>query len=304
MAGFVLRRPRSSKISKISDVTPYPSLPLVGLNELRKANRWVLEDRARALTHVINIGDGEMLCRILGRYKLYVPGSDVGFGAHVMMEGVWEGWLTTFVIPRLKPGMVAVDVGANHGYYTLLFADLVEEKGQVVAFEPHPNTARLLRRSVMVNGFQNRTAVIEAAAVAKDGETLNLYKHPGEPKNARLVSGAEAKGNDVAEVKGVTLDTALSAYERIDFMKIDVEGAEEATVLGALGIIRRDRPDILLEFNVHRCADPVGLLDQLEEIYGTLRHIDYSSQLVTSDRAQLLDKSNREDWSLFLTLNP
>lgn len=281
-----------------------PTQPLVGLNELRQADRWVLEDRARALTHVINLGNGEMLCRILGRYKFYVPAADVGFGAHVMMEGMWEGWLTAFVIPRIKPGMTVVDVGANHGYYSLLLADLVEETGKVVAVEPHPHTAELLRRSVFVNGFSARTRVIEAAAMAQDGQTLSLHIQASEPKNARIVSAEEAQHLSVAEVQGISLNTALADYDKIDFMKIDVEGAEEATLLGAMEIIRRHRPDILLEFNVHRCADPVGLLDELEAVYGALYIIGYDSKLVVADRARLLDRSNQEDWSLYLSLTP
>lgn len=290
--------------SKEASAPRLVTLPLVGLNELREVDRWVLEDRARALTHVINLGNGEMLCRILGRYKFYVPATDVGFGAHVMMEGMWEGWLTSFVIPRIKPGMTVVDVGANHGYYTLLLADLVEETGKVVAVEPHPHTAELLRRSVFVNGFNSRVQVIEAAAMAQDGQTLSLYIHPTEPKNACIVTAEQAKNLSVAKVQGISLNTALAAHDKIDFMKIDVEGAEESTLLGAMEIIRRHRPDILLEFNVHRCANPVGLLDELEAIYGAIYIIDFSSKLVIADRARLLDMTNREDWSLYLTTTP
>lgn len=288
---------------KAVPIAVLPKLPLVGLNELRVIDRWELEDRARALTQVINLGDGVMLCRILGRYKLYVPASDVGFGAHVMMEGMWEGWLTTFVVRRIKPGMTVVDVGANHGYYTLLLADLVEATGKVVALEPHPMTATLLRRSVFVNGFEGRVEVVEAAAVARDGEQLAFYANPTEPKNACLVSGMEL-GGDVTAVQGVTLDSALAAYPRVDFMKIDVEGAEEDTMGGAMGVIRRDRPDILLEFNVHRCKDPAALLDELEAVYGAIYIITYQSSLERADRAALMDKSNRDDWSLFLTMAP
>ena len=284
--------------------TRLPTLPLVGLNELRIADRWVLEDRARALTHVINLGDGIMLCRILGRYKLYVPASDAGFGAHVMMEGMWEGWLTTFVAKRIKAGMIAVDVGANHGYYTLLLADLVEASGKVLAIEPHPRTAALLRRSVFVNGFDGRVKVLEAAAVARDGEDLFFYADPTEPKNAHVLEGAPEPSANITQVKGASLDRALAAYGRVDFMKIDVEGAEEDTLAGGMGVIEKYRPDILLEFNVHRCKDPVGLLDRLEAVYGALHVLTYESMLERADRAALLDSSRREDWSLYLTVTP
>lgn len=288
----------------LPSVTAY-KLPLIGLNELRKLDRWNLEDRARALSQAIPLGDGVMLCRILGRYKLYVPSSDVGFGAHVMMEGIWEGWLTTFVARRIKPGMTAVDVGANHGYYTMFFADLVETRGRVVAVEPHPRTSALLRQSVAVNGFDGRVKVLTAAAVARDGEDLTFYADPAEPKNARIIpDDTTLPQSHITKVKGMALDSVLADCDRVDFIKIDVEGAEENTLAGGMGIIARDKPDILLEFNVHRCKDPAGLLDKLEAIYGAIYVIDFHSALEVADRSVLMDKSRTEDWSLFLSTKP
>lgn len=277
-------------------------LPLIGVNELSTLDRWSLEDRARALAHAIYLGDGLMLCRILGRYKLYVPASDVGFGAHVLMEGMWEGWLTVVMTRLITPGMTVVDVGANHGYYTVLFADLVGETGRVIAVEPHPVTASLLRKTLFVNGVDQRVELIEAAAVAVDGATLNFHSANSEPKNARIV-GAEFAGQpDIISVQGVTLDTVLKSTARVDFMKIDVEGAEEETLAGAMAIIARDKPDILVEFNALRCGNPGALLDRLEQLYGDLFFINYDSALETIDRSALLDPSRTEDWSLFLTI--
>lgn len=286
---------------KKSSLSPY-ELPLVGLNELRSLDRWSLENRARALTHTITLGDGVMLGRILGRYKMYVPTSDAGFGVHVMMEGVWEGWLTVLVTRLVQPGMTVVDVGANHGYYTVLLADLVGETGRVVALEPHPGTAELLKKTLFINGFDSRVELVQAAAVAKEGADLHFFADPTEPKNARVVDESHAGRNGVTTVRAATLDALLTSNERIDFMKIDVEGAEEAAMAGAMGVIERDRPDILLEFNSLRCADPAGLLDRLEAIYGDLLVITYESTFEKAVRADLLDPSRTEDWSLFLTV--
>lgn len=279
-----------------------PQLNLVGLNELQTMDRWSLESRSRALAQTAFLGQQLTLCRIMGRYKIYVTTTDIGFGAHVMMDGIWESWLTIFMAKRIKSGMHVVDAGANHGYYTVLFADLVGKGGRVAAVEPNPKTAQLLRWSIAVNGFSNRVEVFENALGAADGEMLNFHTPIDEPKNARVVS-AELSGHpNVISVTGAKLDTLLAEGPKVDFMKIDVEGAEEGMLAGAWTIIERDRPDILLEFSSVRCSDPAGVLDRLEAIYGAFNEVDFNSQTKSVGRAALLDASNQEDFLLFLSV--
>lgn len=248
------------------------------------------------------LGQQLTLCRIMGRYKIYVATTDIGFGSHVMMDGIWESWLTIFMARRIKPGMHVVDAGANHGYYTVLFADLVGKNGRVVAVEPNPKTAQLLRWSIAVNGYDNRVEVFENALGAVDGEILSFHAPIDEPKNARVVSTEMTGHPNVIAVTGAKLDTLLSESPKVDFMKIDVEGAEEGMLAGAWTIVERDHPDILLEFSSVRCSDPAGLLDRLEVIYGAFNEVDFNSQIKSVSRAALLDPSNQEDFLLFLSV--
>lgn len=276
-------------------------LNLIGLNELLTLDRWALERRSRALVQTAFLGHQLTLCRVLGRYKLYVPTTDIGFGAHVMMDGVWEPWLTVFMASRIKPGMQVVDAGANHGYYSVLFADLVGPTGKVAAIEPNPTTARLLRQSVVVNGFDGRVSVFEKALTALDDETLVFFAPGEEPKNARIMPADYAGNPDTLTVTGAKLDTLLADWPRIDFMKIDVEGAEEPMLAGSWATITRDTPELLLEFNATRCEDAPGLLDRLEAIYGRPRMIGYESELRDVSREALLAPDNDEDWLLYFT---
>lgn len=276
-----------------------PELGLIGLNELVSLDRWALERRSRALAQTVFLGNQVTLCRVLGRYKLYIPTTDEGFGAHVMMDGIWEPWLTVFMARRIKPGMAVVDAGANHGYYTVLFADLVGSAGRVAAIEPNPVTAEFLRRSVRVNGYEDRVEVFEKALASADNLILVFLAPGSEPKNARVVSDIEAGHSDTITVSSARLDTLLAGWPRLDFIKIDVEGAEEAMLSGGWGIISRDRPEMLLEFNSGRCSDPEGLLDQLEQLYGhPTQYVQYDCTTSLVDRQTLLDPSNREDWLL------
>lgn len=282
-------------------MTEPAELNLLGQNELAVIDRWALERRARALAQPLYLGDRLALCRVLGRYKLYVDTRDVGFGAHVLLDGCWEAWLTVFMARRLRPGMAAVDVGANHGYYTLLFADLVGPAGMVAAVEPNPHLCRLLRRSVEVNGFGDRLTILEQAASAGQAGDAFLHIPEDEPKNARVV-GPEMAGPGSIPISAASLDHSLAGWPRVDFVKIDVEGAEEATIDGMAAILERDRPDLVLEFNAGRCADPAGLLERLAALYGALRFIDVDCLAHPVDAGQLLDTSRTDDWLLFLSV--
>lgn len=268
---------------------------LIGLNELVDIDRWTLERRSRALAHPVYVGEAQALTRILGRYKFYVSTRDVGFGAHVLLDGCWESWLTVFMARRVAPGMRVVDAGANHGYYTLMFADLVGPSGRVAAFEPNPHLAALLRKSVTVNGFAPRVEMHELALSDLDGGSIELHASADEPKNGVI---APAGSGGVA-VRSATLATALEAWPHIDFLKIDVEGAEEAVLAGAWPLINRDLPTMVLEFNVGRSAGAAALLDRLEALYGPAQVINHDGEAEPAERSALLNPARLEDWLLY-----
>ena len=287
--------PASNKDQSLQKPQP-AELNLIGLNELLRMDRWALERRSRALVQTAFLGNQLTLCRVLGRYKLYVPTTDIGFGAHVIMDGVWESWLTVFMASRIKPGMTVVDAGANHGYYTVMFADLVGPDGRVAAIEPNPPTLALLRKSVFVNGFDSRVAIFDQALTAADGEQLVFFAPSAEPKNARVMHPDYSGHPDTVTVTGARLDTLLAGWKPVDFIKVDVEGAEETMLAGGWATISRDRPELLLEFNSQRCVDPAGLLDRLEALYGCEPQIiGFDSQPSSVTREALLSSSDHED---------
>jgi FkbM family methyltransferase len=282
-------------------------LDLIGLNELPSIDRWDLERRSRRAVSPIYLGDSVVLCRILARYKFYVDTNDVGFGGHLMLDGFWETWLTTFIASRIKPGDWTLDLGANHGYYTLIMADLAGPEGRVASVEPNPRTCGLLRKSVAINGFSSRVTILEQAATAIDGMDVTLSLPASEPKNAYLVASAReavARGETVVAVRGGRLATALNDWPRLDFVKIDVEGAEEAAVEGLFPLLERYKPNMVLEFNALRCAAPRALLERLEALYGALAIVDFDGEAHATAMDVLLDPARREDWLLYLTAKP
>jgi FkbM family methyltransferase len=285
-----------------NDPRPPATLELLGLNELVQIDRWSLERRARALAQPVYLGDRIALCRALGRYKMFVDTGDVGFGAHMLLDGFWESWLTVFMARRLAPGMAVADVGANHGYCSVLMADAVGPEGRVAVVEPNPRITPLLRRNLDINGFAERASLFEMAVGDADGASVWMRVPAHESKNAHIVptpTGAAAD-DQLIQAPAARLETLLRDWSRLDFVKIDVEGAEEAVVAGLWPILERDRPQMVLEFNRHRCQAPEALVDRLRGLYGAIHGIDFEGEPLPPTDEDVLALDRREDWLLYL----
>lgn len=266
--------------------------------DIAALDRAALERAIQSHTQTVYLGDGVVLARVLTRYKVLLHTADRGFACHVMMDGFWEIWLTQFFARTLKPGMRVINVGANYGYYTMLFADSVTRSGRVLAVEPNPAAARLLRQSVDLNGFGGQTEVVETALGDRDGQArLLVPRH--EPKNA-YIADDEPGADIVAHTVAVTrLDSLAERLGSVDLVKIDAEGAETAIVAGMVGLLRNRPPAIVLEFNAARYADAGSFLRVLLDVYGSVANIDYDGQATSVSPETVLTTQFGEDWLLY-----
>jgi FkbM family methyltransferase len=280
-------------------------LDLVTVPQLRAlSNRVAAEGMMRARCMVVPVDPVTALCRVLGRYKMYVDLRDTGFAPHLMFEGYWEYWITDFMWRNVKPGQVAIDVGANHGYYTLLLADLVGPGGKVQAFEPNPRLAELLDQNIALNGFWHVAEAKAAAISDEDGVTARFVVPLRDPKNAHFVrpeqhlpADLDAARLAVHDVPVVSLDEAVPG--RADFLKIDVEGAEEAVWRGMQRLIARSPGvAIVMEFNPYRCRDARGVLAEMAARF-PLREVTFAGVAVPCAAEDVLTR--REDTILYLS---
>ena len=160
--------------------------------------------------------------------------------------GVWEEMETRLLERLLEPGGVLVDVGANIGYFSLLAAKL--GAARVISFEPCPNTHDMLLRNVAYNGFGSVIAAWKTALGDSEGE-LRFTVDRG-PKN--YVVSQPTPDSDrqcIVSVPVTTLDafTAAHPLDRIDVLKVDIEGYEERFLRGAAGTLGRLRPPVMME---------------------------------------------------------
>lgn len=131
----------------------------------------------------------------------------------------------------VRPGDVVLDIGANAGAYTVLFAQWVGPRGHVFAFEPVPSIARALAAQVALNDLSHRVTIVEAAAGASAGRSTLVA--PGLTGLNRRPAPGELTGNRI-EVPVLTIDEICSsAGVSPDVIKIDVEGTELEAFRGA-----------------------------------------------------------------------
>src|SRR5882724_12282316 len=157
-----------------------------------------------------------------------------------------------FLDRALKPGMIFVDVGANDGYYTLFAARKVGPGGRVVAAEPSSRERAHLQRNLGRNGLDNVSVVPAAIGAAVGLADLHLAHgvHAGHNTLGSFAHDDVVRAS-LERVPIEPLDAVIArlGLARVDFVKIDVEGAEARVIAGASTVLASMRPLLLLEVN-------------------------------------------------------
>ena len=241
------------------------SSKLFELSQLGRRNRFRNEAAIRGLCANAYLGEGSLICRVLGRYKLFVDAADIGLSSHLLLDGYWEMWLTEMLADVVKPGMVVVDIGANLGYFTMLMSDLVGPLGRVHAFEPNPYIAERLERSIAVNGLHART-VVHTEPLSEFETDVVLVVPAGEPKNGYIAAPDfnPANGERVIGMRTRRFDSFADMADA-DVIKIDADGSEELIWRGMSGHLSRGRPLIVfLEFAASRYPDAEAFIARIK----------------------------------------
>jgi FkbM family methyltransferase len=174
-------------------------------------------------------------------------------------ELIYDGFETAeaaFVARFLRPGMTVLDVGAHHGLYTLLASKCVGRDGRVIAFEPSSRERRRLARHLRLNRCRN--VEVQSCALGDHMGEADLYLVEGMHDwcNSLRVPNVEERTSRV-RVEVRRLDDVLEgiSWPRVDFVKLDVEGAELSFLYGARRMLRGSvRPAILVEVQDVRTA--------------------------------------------------
>lgn len=187
--------------------------------------------------------DDELISRVLRRQRL------------------WEAASTWFCLRHVRRGDHAVDVGANIGYYSLLLSRCVGVQGRVYAFEPEPLNLALLRVNLQINGCSN--VVVHPLALADTHGQRPLYLCPSNRGDHRL---GFTPHRDMITVPVTMADRCLGPRPaRVDFVKIDVQGAEELVLRGMRELIEKNRQCLTMLIELSP-----SLLTNVGSTYGSL----------------------------------
>jgi FkbM family methyltransferase len=206
-------------------------------------------------------------------YVLYAYPHDVHIGLPLLKGFEHEPHVAAVLRERLRKDGVVLDIGANIGVMTMLAASLVGLSGRVLAVEPIPANRALLARSAQASRF-DQVGIIAGAAGDRAG-VLTLRTHPSTSNSARPSAAGErlrAAEGTTLQVPMVVLDDALPELDRLDLVKIDIQGMEPLAMRGLERTVKRFRPVIVTEFHpwaIERAAgtNPVDYLRWLRQWY-------------------------------------
>jgi len=151
-----------------------------------------------------------------------------------------------------KPGDVFVDVGAHVGWYTLRAARAVGPAGLIIALEPDPINRHQLEKNLALNKVRN-CEVVPLAAWSRPGQ---VRWRPGQQPVWHRID--EQEGSEVIEATKVDELVAKRNLERVDWLKMDIEGGEVEALKGAVATLRRFRPALFIE--VHETLGHLNVL--------------------------------------------
>lgn len=166
-------------------------------------------------------------------------------GARIIYMGDYESELKKVFKSNVKKGDYILDIGANIGFHTLYFAELTGKNGKVRAFEPVPHNFEALSFNVSLNGFDN--ILPKQVALGNKNELLNISAD---------INHTNPGSYNLFDQRGDTLINCVIGDEiigedKVDFIKIDVEGYESFVIEGLFQTIKKNRPKIIFEYDKH-----------------------------------------------------
>jgi FkbM family methyltransferase len=192
---------------------------------------------------------------------LWFDGEDEKLTPWIRRHATWEADVVRLLEATLRPGGTFVDVGANVGFHSVVAARLVGPSGRVVALEPEPQSAAILRANLWRHSVPN--ALVHAVAASDRPGRVRLAPDP----EGRSGSALSASGG--IEADAARLDDLLDGAT-VDVLKVDVEGAEPLVLRGAEDTIRRSLDLVaVVEFRLERHLDgsePTDVLAYYESL--------------------------------------
>lgn len=231
-----------------------PDVYFTSAGKLAQLFVWLCRFKGRQFAEWLfhSISQPTIMSRSFCGFKLYLDISRTVAHKLLFLEGERFVSERGILAGLAKPGNCIIDVGANIGYYMLLFRKMVGEKGRVICFEPEPSNFAEIDSNIKNNSLMN-VDLTQAAVGMMSGKTSF---------SCGLNGMVQPNGSGDLDVEMVPLDLVIT--EKVDLIKIDVEGYEAYVLKGAEILIERFHPALFLEVHPHLLAPGFSVNDIIE----------------------------------------
>lgn len=170
---------------------------------------------------------------------------------------------------KLESGSVAIDLGGHYGVVSVYLSSLVGSEGRVITFEADQKNFEILKQNLEFNEVSN----VEVLNLGVYDRTGTLEFHSGGSYTSSFHETSYVEKNlkkyDITQMQVVTLDERLTDLDRLDFIKIDIEGSEVEAIRGGKNILGRFFPRLIIETHI------VAGKSTADEVEKLLREIGY-----------------------------
>jgi len=215
------------------------------------------------------------------KFKIYCKGNDGLTNMDIIMfrSYKYEQEIIDFILSNLSLDDTFIDIGANIGFFSLMAAAILNNNGQVHAFEPVSTTFTQMEKSVKVNSFNNINCYQKATGNEKKNLEININKESGHNSISFDRDHTQIK----EEIQLDMIDNIIKAKNDNFFIKIDTEGYEYETFLGMENLLKTNKCKIVFEFtpSFYSKVDYIKslkILDLLNSLGYELYEIDKAQQ--------------------------
>lgn len=242
--------------------------------------------------------------------KMYLNKNDNNLSRAIAMFNFWEIEESNFLKKFLKKGMNVIDIGANIGYYTVLFSKWVGDEGKIFAFEPDPNSFNILAKNISVNNCNN-VSLYQNAVSEKEGSTSLFvnYKDPGDNRIIDFYAYDGDEDRKKIETSMVTLDSIIDKDEKIDLIKMDIQGSEMLALLGMERTINdNEKLNMFVEFwpyGIEKSGfSPQDFIEKIKSLGFKIYYLENGKKIDFSINHDLINNYDIPDqMNLFCTKN-
>jgi FkbM family methyltransferase len=212
---------------------------------------------------------GKGLPRTVNGVRIKLPARYIRY-----FETDYEAANFSFLKSACKEGAVVIDIGAHIGLFSGITAKIIGSGGKIFAFEPTPNTMSVLQQTIRINNLGHVVEPVMQAMGKETGNTTFFISDNEADNSNSLVSYKADRNLKGLEVEINTIDNFVTKKKlsRVDFIKIDAEGAEYDVLLGGAEVFRIYRPSFILAIH----PEPIATKgDKMEDIYDLLVELNY-----------------------------